>query len=471
MEKLPTFADANALEKTQRAKLLQKLAKDLGEAQKSGDTTRVQAIESQIGGLANDNVVTSQALQEMLEAGGLDRKKAQALIDKYNQDRDGLVNAAEFDQLMTEAKGAKPEAPKPEAPKPPAAPASQAAPATPPAAAAASAQPSEPAAAPTVPPEKVGVVLNDHPNDLPSAAELKEFGATGARITLSAMNYNKDTQAAMKAKLAEYKAAGIEVTLQLGKEFADGCPEPEDSENKPVDTQSPAWNKKFDDWMDKSYLPRVNEAMAELGQYVDSVEAFNEPDEPNNRSKTATEDAYKPGLPAEKFGEALRKTYEAVHNHPNAQDDVKVITGGLDSGHPEYLERAAAATKDKDGNPTLYADEIGLHPYDKDANKPANDPRSLGFIVNDYAKRDWKTPTGKTPSVYITEASQPRVENAKTFNGDFARATVEMDAVTRSYFFWKKTHDEHPGLVSADGTKSDAYYELQRLMGKGTGKK
>lgn len=41
------------------------------------------------------------------------------------------------------------------------------------------------ASAPQIDPQKIGVVLNDHPNNLPSAAELQALGATSVRVTLS----------------------------------------------------------------------------------------------------------------------------------------------------------------------------------------------------------------------------------------------------------------------------------------------
>jgi hypothetical protein len=219
--------------------------------------------------------------------------------------------------------------------------------------------------------------------------------------------------------------------------------------------------------MDNKYLPRVKGMMDNLGEYVDNVEAFNEPDEPNNRlaDPSKNQKEYVPGLPAAKFGEALKKTYEAVHGHPKAQDDVKVITGGLDSGQTQYLKDAAAATM-KDGQPTLYADGIGLHPYGKDPNGEKGDENALATIVDNYANLDLNTPNGNDLPIYITEASQPKHEDAARFNGDFANAAADMSAVERSYFFWKDTDDGHPGLIRPDGTKTDAYNRLASLTGQ-----
>jgi hypothetical protein len=169
-------------------------------------------------------------------------------------------------------------------------------------------------------------------------------------------------------------------------------------------------------------------------------------------------------LPAEKFGQALKATYDAVHNNPNASPDVKVISGGADSGNTDYLRRAAAATPGPDGQPMLWADGVGLHPYAKDPSLPDNDPNSLGHIVNDYNNLGLNSPKGQLP-IYITEASQPDAAKAEAFNSAFARSASKMDPVARSYFFWGNTYDGHPGLITPKGEKTDAYYALQRLTG------
>jgi hypothetical protein len=197
----------------------------------------------------------------------------------------------------------------------------------------------------------------------------------------------------------------------------------------------------------------------ELGSYASAFEIWNEPDEPNPRQ------AYDPSLSPETYGELQRDAYDIVK--AGTQERALVVTAGADSGRADYLQRAAAAT---DG--VLYADAIGLHPYGKDANLPADHPDSLGHIVGDYSQ-PFTTPkcVDCALPIYITEASQPDPTKIHTFTNDFAVAADRMPAVERYHFFWQKTSDDHPGLVTypedpnAPGVPSPGYEQLSGLLG------
>lgn len=298
--------------------------------------------------------------------------------------------------------------------------------------------------------DKVGVVLNHQPQDLPNAATLQDAGVTGVRVTLSHDNFRPDDPENMrlwKERMQDWSDNGIHVTANLPAELVQGFPQPtwEPQPGRaggPVGPQSDEWNAQFDAYK-QGYLDRTAFVARELGPFVSAYEVWNEPDEPNNRAE------YAPGIPAATFGQVLKDSYEVI-KASDQSGEATVMTGGLDSGNTDYLRQAAEATGG------LYADAVGLHPYAKDPTLPGDDPNSLESIVNNYSQ--FGVP------IYITEASSPDRSQHAQFVSDFARAADGMDSVARSYFFWSETYDGHPGLMAPEGPTA-AHGELARLLG------
>lgn len=302
------------------------------------------------------------------------------------------------------------------------------------------------AAAPKLDAQKIGVVLNDHVNNLPSAAELSELGATGVRVTLTKDNYvpeDPENMAAWETRLRDWHDNGIHVLANLPAELVSDFPTPPHRDGGYVAAlQDDAWYHEFMLYSDR-YAGAAEGISSRFGGLIDGYEIWNEPDEPNNR------DDYAPGLPAGKFGELLQRAYETVKTF---DPDSTVVSGGADSGQTDYLLEAAAATGGR-----LYADAIGLHPYGKDPNADPSDPSSLAQIAANYE-------SALGLPLYITEASTPDPTLHETYIPDFARAADGMGSIAKSYFFWKKTYDEHPGLVSQDGAPAAAYASLRELI-------
>jgi hypothetical protein len=303
---------------------------------------------------------------------------------------------------------------------------------------------------PQINPDKVGVVLNHQPQDLPSAETLQGAGVTGVRVTLSNDNFRPEDPENMrlwKERMQDWSKNGIHVTANLPAELVQGFPQPTwepqpGREGGPVGPQSDEWNAQFDAYK-QGYLDRTAFVAREFGQFVNAYEVWNEPDEPNNRAQ------YAPGIPAATFGQVLKDSYETIKAWDQS-GEATVMTGGLDSGNTDYLRQAAEATGG------LYADAVGLHPYAKDPTLPADDPNSLGSIVNNYSQ--FGVP------IYITEASSPDRSQHAQFVSNFARSADGMDSVARSYFFWSETYDGHPGLMAPEGPTA-AHGELARLLG------
>lgn len=305
----------------------------------------------------------------------------------------------------------------------------------------------------TVDPGKVGVVLNDDPTRLPSGEELKRLGVTGARVTLSTNNFRPDNEGVWQAKLDDYKNNNIEVVINLPSELAEGFPRLPSGWTK--DQPPPeGWDQQFDAWKNEKWIPRFQQVINVVGDRASGFEIWNEPDEPANR------DDYSPAITPESFGRLMQEAYftiKGVESTANA----KVITGGLDSGQADYLTRAAAATGGQ-----LYADGVGLHPYNKTTSTDPTDDMSLAHIVNDYS--GFTGPSGDPMKLYITEASQPD-RNQPGWDAEFARSADGMDAVRKSYFFWQETWDGHPGLAvrGDDGqwNPTQFYNELAKALG------
>ena len=308
-----------------------------------------------------------------------------------------------------------------------------------------------------VDPNKVGVVLNDHPLNLPSAQELRDLGVTGARISLTGANFTPETGQAWQDRLAEYRDAGIEVTLNLPRELEDSgtFPEPPGREHHengtwsllPSDQQPQEWKDAFNDWKYNQYLPRVQQVLDTVGGSASAFEIWNEPDEPGNRED------YSPGIPAGQFGELLRDVYGMVHG-PDADPDAgppegqpRIITGGLDSGNTAWLDGAFVDGK-------LYADTLGVHPYlkrpDENYDEPGNWTGTVADIARDYSR------FGKT--IELTEAGDRR-GFSPPYIPELATAAGREENVGRSYFFWDDPYDGEFGLM---GGRDDAGQPIYR---------
>jgi hypothetical protein len=466
----PTFREARAQQGAQTDRLRGQLEENHAIAEHHGDARLMKETSRQLEDLDKDELITSHGVREAAKASGLSENAINQAIARYNADGDGLFDEGEFDALMGEL--AKPEAKG--------------------ATATAQASAKSPAA---VPRDKVGAVLNAPASHLPSADELKKAGVSGARLTLAAGYLAPaEKMQEMKAKLTEYQKAGIDVTVHLGGELAEGQPTPELQHNRgPVkDEQSPAWNQQFDNWVKGSYLPAVKNVMDQLGPCINNIEVMNEPDEQNNRrqgpnSATDPNDIeYIPGLPPATFGKLMKSTYETIHSHPNAKRDVaggekqmKVLTGGLDSGRPDWLQKAGEATPDpKTGKPMIYADALGVHPYAKDPTvTDESQDNSLRRIMKAYENLDLKVgpnePDGAKHEIYNTEASvgpgspdNPEdVKAAANYAENFARESTNLDSVKRSYFFWGGTYDNHLGMVDQQGKPTKLFEALSRVTG------
>jgi hypothetical protein len=333
---------------------------------------------------------------------------------------------------------------------------------------------------------------------MPSADDLKKAGVGGVRLTLRSEYLTPaENMQQMKARLTEYRKAGIDVTAQLGGELAPGQPTPalEHEHGPAAEQQSPAWNAQFNKWANEKYLPAVKNVMDNLGSCINNVEVMNEPDEQNNRHQgpkyqTDPNDIeYIPGLPPAAFANLMKSSYELVHSHPNARVDVgakpgeekqmKVITGGLDSGQPGWLQKAAQATPDpQTGRPMIYADALGLHPYAKDPTvTDETQDNSLRGMMHAYENLDIKVgpnePDGARHAIYNTEASvgpgnpdnPADVKAAADYVENFAKESTNLDSVKRSYFFWGGTYDNHMGMVDNKGKPTKLQEAMRRVTG------
>jgi hypothetical protein len=327
-------------------------------------------------------------------------------------------------------------------------------------------------------PAKMGAVLNGPPENWPPADQLTAAGITGVRITMSggpSGNYTEATREGWQQKLQEYRNANIDVTLNVPAE-ASGVPMPEippslRAENGMAgpEGQHPAhsvrpftrdgqvldggpwseqqrqdaveWYQKFDQWTNDHHIPNLQAAQQTLGDSVNRYEIWNEPDEPKNW------ESYSPGLPAPAFGELMQRSYQTLKpgvdpSSPEAAaTGPQIVSGGLDSGNPGYLDQAMEAT-----GGTLWADAIGVHPYTKAPNDKPPSPETgnagpwtgtLQSITQDYER------FGKP--ILFTELGDRRGGN-HNYIPEAATAVTGLPQVQRGYFFWEDPHDGEFGL-------------------------
>lgn len=313
-------------------------------------------------------------------------------------------------------------------------------------------------------PEKIGVVLNDSLDRLPTAAELDQVGAQQVRITIRpeyADFLNPDASPEDSARsaqlwnerLQQYKANGIKVIVNAAPELGvgytlpprDASPwnvithdqgdanDPIDYEvvSPPADRSGPAW-----DAYRQSYLNNLQTLVSNIGDSVDAYEIWNEPDQP--RAVYFRDGAvFDPSLSPHDYAALLNDAKSIIGSG-------EVIVGGLDSGDPQYLNNVAAAGGQFDA--------VGLHPYGKEEGS------ALAQIVQDYTS-SW---AGQGKQIYITEANT----NFPSYVRSIGTASDTIDQISGYSFFWRETFDNYSGLLSPDGTPTDQYRTLQALAGR-----
>lgn len=311
-------------------------------------------------------------------------------------------------------------------------------------------------------PEKIGVVLNDSLDRLPTVDELNEAGAKQVRITIrpeyaaflnpdSSPDESEAAGAAWRERLRQYKDAGIKVIVNAAPELGtgytlpprDGSPwnvithgdDPNDPiayevVSPPVDRSGPAW-----DAYRASYLSNLQRLADTVGDAVDAYEIWNEPDQPR-AVYFKDGQVFDPGLSPNDFAALLNDACAITGG-------AEIIAGGLDSGDPQYLNRVLWAGGRYDA--------VGLHPYGKE------DGAALAQIVQEYSS-SWG---GQRKPIYLTEANT----NYPSYIRSIGTACDTMDAVAGYDFFWRETFDHYSGLVGPNGEKGDRYRTVQALAG------
>jgi hypothetical protein len=184
-----------------------------------------------------------------------------------------------------------------------------------------------------------------NPGGNPTAAELRAAGARWARIEFKVpLGY-----APHDAAISALRASGIRVMLLLDYSSVAG---------------KPASNASDGEWT--GYLATFDSGIAAIGDhYQDSVDAWqiwNEPDLMHPGT------GYDPGVPAKHFGAMLRDSATTLR----ARSTRPIVTGGLASGDPGYLQQAQQAAGG------LTVDAVCVHPYGQRAPDDWPDP-SWGF--------------------------------------------------------------------------------------------
>jgi hypothetical protein len=364
-------------------------------------------------------------------------------------------------------------------------------------------------------PDKMGAAINAEPKDWPSVDDLHNAGISAVRITVrgtgGSPNYTETNKGDWKTKIDAYHNAvpPIDVTVNVPKEaFNPPMPElpplpPPDKDGNPTldpnslwqpndkggpygaasyslipftaegtrtdggpplnDAQAAAakeWYGKFETWKDKTYVEGIKQMQKDLGDGVQKYEIWNEPDEPKNW--TAPQDTYKPAIPPAAFGELLRDSSNTLKN-PAGHDaqtwqPPKIVSGGLDSGNVDYLKQARDAT-----GGTLYADEIGVHPYTKapDQDDWQNVEKGKGHdgpwtgdlqTIRDNYYNEFEKP------IEYTEVGDARPGN-QLYIEESAEAVSRTKNVSHGYFFWSDPHDG-PFALNAKVTGEDGQVHL-----------
>lgn len=279
----------------------------------------------------------------------------------------------------------------------------------------------------------------DNPNGNPSARELAAAGVKVVRFEFRDETAgplpDPGALARYRSKLAELAAEGIGTIVIL--DYATLPDFPVQSSDR----------RRWDAFRAR-FAVRAGAIAAGLPTGVLAFEVWNEMDEPNNRPE------YAPGVPAERYGELLRDTYRAI----KAQSRVTVISGGADSGDPNYLVRARRQVG------RLFADGVGLHPYGKrpDPGWPTAD---WGFGDLEDIVEVYHAATGLP--VWITEMGTDDDDLAAEYlRRSFARLSGSAGSHVAKvvWFCWTDAMGGAFGLLDAAGVPKPAYHAFRSFV-------
>ncbi len=206
----------------------------------------------------------------------------------------------------------------------------------------------------------------------PSVQDLQDLGASWVRFVLKVKDGSPEAlKSAFQSSIyGDYVSAlhdaGIHILMLINNETVPGWP---------LGNLDP----NAEDW--QAYLARYEDRCKQIAQhYRGQVAAFQIWNEPDYAAPNA---GYNPTLSPEVFGQMLKRSYAAIKG---IDPGIQVVTGGLVSGNPVWLERVKASTGNK-----LYVDAVAVHPYGQ---RPATDwPWSgWGFgtlkgLLQEYFKR------------------------------------------------------------------------------------
>jgi hypothetical protein len=267
---------------------------------------------------------------------------------------------------------------------------------------------------------------------IPSVGQLQEVSARWVRFVLKVSGESVEAlEAAFRRDIyREYistlAAAGIRIMLVINNETVPTWP----VDN--MDANAPEW---------AAYLARYEERCRSIARHyagqVAAYQIWNEPD------YAAPHPGYNPVLAPAVFGQMLKRAYTAIKE---ADPQAQVITAGLVSGNPVWLEWVKAATGNR-----IFADAVSVHPYGQ---RPENDwPWSgWGFgtlkgLLTEYYKRTQPIP------LWISELGTSDVN----VQGQFPERAY--DSLNRNFgakvpvAFWFCWSD---GMVPPFGLRDDA---------------
>lgn len=262
-----------------------------------------------------------------------------------------------------------------------------------------------------------------NPGGSPSAEELAAAGVRWVRV-----EWKRDPGYALyDPAIARLRASGIRVLLLLDYASVPGKPA--------SDADDGAW---------VGYLASFVEGVRELGaHYGDAVDAWQLWNEPDLRDPGGP---YDPGVPERHFGALLRDGAAALR----ASSTRPVVTAGLASGDPGYLQRAIDAVGE------LGVDAISVHPYGQRAPDGWPDP-TWGFgEMSDLFDRylAFGLPLWVSEIGTVDEANQADyLEHVYALAGGEYAGRVQVVL----WFCWSDAMVPPFGLYAADGTAKDAY--------------